>query len=272
MLFEQIESAKQHLSSFCKRNYELGLVLGTGLGAIADEIIADYRIPYNQIPNFPESTVESHAGELIFGTLDGIPVIAMSGRFHYYEGYSTKELSFPIRVLKALGIEKLIISNAAGSTNAEIEAGDIVLIKDHINLHPENPLRGPNDDRLGIRFPDMLNTYNQRMRALCIKAAEDMEIDVKEGVYVGLQGPNLETPAEYRFLNIIGGDLVGMSTIPEVLVARHASMEVLAISVVSNKCFPIEDLTETTLEEVIEVVNKASAKLIRLVRAVLADI
>lgn len=272
MLFEQIESARQHLSAFTKRDYKLGIVLGTGLGAIADEIEVDALVPYNEIPNFPVSTVESHAGELIFGQLDNVPLIAMSGRFHYYEGYSSKELTFPIRVLKALGIEKLIISNAAGSTNADIESGDIVLIKDHINLHPDNPLRGANDDRLGIRFPDMLNTYNKEMRNLCLETAERMGIKLREGVYVGLQGPNLETPAEYRFINIIGGDLVGMSTIPEVLVARHGNMEVLAISVVSNKCFPVEELTETTLEEVIEVVHKASTKLTKLVRAILADI
>ena len=272
MLFEQIESARQHLSIYAKRDYKLGIVLGTGLGAIADEIEVDARVPYNEIPNFPVSTVESHAGELIFGLLDNVPLIAMSGRFHYYEGYSSKELTFPIRVLKALGVEKLIISNAAGSTNAAIDSGDIVLIKDHINLHPDNPLRGANDDRLGIRFPDMLNTYNKGMRNLCLETAERMGIKLKEGVYVGLQGPNLETPAEYRFINIIGGDLVGMSTIPEVLVARHGNMDVLAISVVSNKCFPVEELTETTLEEVIEVVHKASTKLIKLVRAILADI
>ena len=272
MLFEQVEAARKYLSQYCKNEYKIGMVLGTGLGALAEVIEVESSVPYAQIPNFPVSTVESHAGELIFGLLDGVPVIAMSGRFHYYEGYSAKELSFPIRVLKALGVEKLILSNAAGSTNESIDAGDIVVIRDHINLHPDNPLRGMNDERLGIRFPDMLHTYSKRLRVLCKKAAGALDIKIKEGVYVGLQGPNLETPAEYKFINIIGGDLVGMSTIPEVIVARHSEMEVLAISVVSNKCFPIESLTETTLDEVIEVVNKASDKLIKLVRSILADI
>ncbi len=272
MLFEQVEEARKYLSQYCKNEYKIGMVLGTGLGALAELIEVESSVPYAQIPNFPVTTVESHAGELIFGLLDGVPVIAMSGRFHYYEGYSAKELSFPIRVLKALGVEKLILSNAAGSTNEGIDAGDIVVIRDHINLHPDNPLRGMNDERLGIRFPDMLNTYSKRLRMLCMKAAGALDIKIKEGVYVGLQGPNLETPAEYKFINIIGGDLVGMSTIPEVIVARHSEMEVLAISVVSNKCFPIESLTETTLDEVIEVVNKASDKLIKLVRSILADI
>jgi purine-nucleoside phosphorylase len=272
MLFEQIEQARNFLSGQLTETYKLGIVLGTGLGSLAEEIEVTVRIPYSEIPNFPISTVESHAGELIFGKLEGVSIVAMSGRFHYYEGYSAKELTFPIRVLKAIGVETLIISNAAGSTNADIDAGDIVLIKDHINLHPDNPLRGKNDERLGIRFPDMLNTYSPRLRALCKKVGKELELELKEGVYVGLQGPNLETPAEYRFINIIGGDLVGMSTIPEVLVARHSEIEVLAVSVVSNKCYPIEILTETTLEEVIEVVNKASTGLTKLVRAILTDI
>ena len=224
-----------------------------------------HRIPYHEIPHFPVSTVESHAGELLFATLNNVPVIALAGRFHYYEGYSAQELTFPIRVLKSLGVQTLLISNAAGSTRADLEAGDIVLIKDHINLHPDNPLRGRNDDRLGLRFPDMMHAYAPRLRSMAKELGKDLDIELKEGVYVGLQGPNLETPAEYNFINIIGGDLVGMSTVPEVLVARHANMEVLAISVVSNKCFPIESLTETTLEEVIEVVGKASNKLTKLV-------
>lgn len=264
-LFEQIEVAKAFLEPYKADSYTLGIILGTGLGTLTKDMEIHHRIPYHEIPHFPVSTVESHAGELLFATLNNVPVIALAGRFHYYEGYSAQELTFPIRVLKSLGVQTLLISNAAGSTRADLEAGDIVLIKDHINLHPDNPLRGRNDDRLGLRFPDMMHAYAPRLRSMAKELGKDLDIELKEGVYVGLQGPNLETPAEYNFINIIGGDLVGMSTVPEVLVARHANMEVLAISVVSNKCFPIESLTETTLEEVIEVVEKASIKLTKLV-------
>lgn len=264
-LFEQIEIAKAFLEPYKADSCTLGIILGTGLGTLTKDMEIHHRIPYQDIPHFPVSTVESHAGELLFATLNNVPVIALAGRFHYYEGYSAQELTFPIRVLKSLGVQTLVISNAAGSTRADIEAGDLVLIKDHINLHPDNPLRGRNDDRLGLRFPDMMHAYAPRLRSMAKELGKDLDIELKEGVYVGLQGPNLETPAEYNFINIIGGDLVGMSTVPEVLVARHANMEVLAISVVSNKCFPIESLTETTLEEVIEVVEKASNKLTKLV-------
>ena len=264
-LFEQIEVAKAFLEPYKADSYTLGIILGTGLGTLTKDMEIHHRISYQDIPHFPVSTVESHAGELLFATLNNVPVIALAGRFHYYEGYSAQELTFPIRVLKSLGVQTLLISNAAGSTRADLEAGDLVLIKDHINLHPDNPLRGRNDDRLGLRFPDMMHAYAPRLRFMAKELGKDLDIELKEGVYVGLQGPNLETPAEYNFINIIGGDLVGMSTVPEVLVARHANMEVLAISVVSNKCFPIESLTETTLEEVIEVVGKASNKLTKLV-------
>lgn len=264
-LFEQIEVAKAFLEPYKADSCTLGIILGTGLGTLTKDMEIHHRISYQDIPHFPVSTVESHAGELLFATLNNVPVIALAGRFHYYEGYSAQELTFPIRVLKSLGVQTLLISNAAGSTRADLEAGDLVLIKDHINLHPDNPLRGRNDDRLGLRFPDMMHAYAPRLRFMAKELGKDLDIELKEGVYVGLQGPNLETPAEYNFINIIGGDLVGMSTVPEVLVARHANMEVLAISVVSNKCFPIESLTETTLEEVIEVVGKASNKLTKLV-------
>lgn len=264
-LFEQIEIAKAFLEPYKADSCTLGIILGTGLGTLTKDMEIHHRIPYQDIPHFPVSTVESHSGELLFATLNNVPVIALAGRFHYYEGYSAQELTFPIRVLKSLGVQTLVISNAAGSTRADLEAGDLVLINDHINLHPDNPLRGRNDDRLGLRFPDMMHAYAPRLRSMAKELGKDLDIELKEGVYVGLQGPNLETPAEYNFINIIGGDLVGMSTVPEVLVARHANMEVLAISVVSNKCFPIESLTETTLEEVIEVVEKASNKLTKLV-------
>ena len=259
-LYDKIEEAKTFLASYADASCSLGIILGTGLGGLTDKIKIRKQVDYEEIPNFPVSTVESHAGKLIFGSLNGIPVVALSGRFHYYEGYSAKELTFPVRVLKAIGVKTLIVSNAAGGTREDIEAGDLVLIRDHINLHPDNPLRGPNDERLGPRFPDMLNTYSKELRDQAKAVSGELGIEVKEGVYVGLQGPNLETPAEYKYINTIGGDLVGMSTVPEVIVARHSGMEVLALSVVSNKCFPLESITETTIEEVLEVVGKASEK------------
>ena len=233
------------------------------------DIKVEVEIAYKDLPGFLISTVQSHAGKLIFGKLNGKSVVVMAGRFHYYEGYSIQQVTFPIRVMKFLGVEKLIISNVSGSTNAEINAGDIVLVNDHINLQGVNPLRGDNDERLGVRFPDMLKTYDVAMRETAKLIATMKNIEVKEGVYVALQGPNLETPAEYNFLNKVGGDLVGMSTVPEVIVARHSGMRVLVISVVSNKCFPIDQITETTVESVIELAQKAEPKMREIVKDLL---
>ncbi len=271
-LYDKILASVAFIQRRCAWRPSVGIVLGTGLGALADEIEVEARIPYQEIPHFPVSTVESHKGELILGTLAGKKVVAMSGRFHYYEGYSMKEVTFPVRVMKFLGIETIIISNAAGGTSAGIEAGDIVFIEDHINLQPENPLRGENDERLGLRFPDMLGTYDQDLIARAQSIAKQNKIRTHTGTYVGLQGPNLETPAEYRYLNTIGGDVVGMSTVPEVLVARHSGLKIFVLSVVSNKCFPIEEITETTLEEVIAVVGKAEPNATLIVRALLESI
>lgn len=268
-LYDKIQEAVRFIQGTTDLTPSVGIVLGTGLGALAEEIEVAARIAYADIPHFPVSTVESHKGELILGSLSGKKVVAMSGRFHYYEGYSMQELTFPIRVMKFLGIETIMISNAAGSTNAAIEAGDMVFIRDHINLQPENPLRGKNDERLGIRFPDMLETYDKTILAKAEKIAKEKGLTAHTGVYVGLQGPNLETPAEYRYLNTIGGDVVGMSTVPEVLVARHSGLRVFVVSVVSNKCFPIEEITETTLEEVIAVVQSAEPKVAAVVRGLL---
>ncbi|MCB0568966.1 MAG: purine-nucleoside phosphorylase, partial [Phaeodactylibacter sp.] len=212
-------------------------------------------------PHFPVSTVQSHKGKLVFGALAGRPVVAMAGRFHYYEGYTARELTFPVRVLKFLGIERLFISNAAGSTNPAIEAGDIVFIRDHINTQPDNPLRGPNDERLGPRFPDMLHTYDRQLNAMGLEIGRRHGIRCHEGVYLALQGPNLETPAEYRYFHTIGADLVGMSTVPEVLVARHMGLPVMAMSVATNKCYPIEEIRETTVDEVIAVAQSAEPKM-----------
>jgi purine-nucleoside phosphorylase len=265
MLYEQIQAAHQFiLPKIGDFQPELGIVLGTGLGNLTHEMEVLHTIPYREIPHFPISTVESHAGNLVFGLLAGKKVVAMSGRFHYYEGYTMQQVTFPIRVLKALGIKNLIISNAAGSTSPHIKAGDLVFIKDHINLQPENPLRGVNDERLGVRFPDMLPTYRKDWNAAALAIAEAQGTRAHEGVYVALQGPNLETPAEYVYLHRIGGDVVGMSSVPEVLVARHGEIPVFMVSVISNQSYPPEIIKETTLAEVIATVERTEPKLTRL--------
>ncbi len=272
MLFEQIQEAIDFIRSQTDFKPDFGIILGTGLGGLVDEIEITHSISYKDIPHFPESTVESHQGRLIFGHLAQKPIVAMAGRFHYYEGYSMKQVTFPIRVLKFLGVKKLLISNVSGSTNANMYAGDLVFIKDHINLQPENPLRGVNDERLGPRFPDMLKTYDREMIELAVQIAGDHNIRAHEGVYVGLQGPNLETPAEYQYLHRIGGDVVGMSTVPEVIVARHMSLPVFVVSVVSNHCYPPEIIRETTLEAVIELAKIAEPKMRLVVKELLQKI
>jgi len=272
MLYDQIQEAVQFIKTQTTFTPDIGIILGTGLSALSEDIEVECEIPYKDIPYFPESTVQSHKSKLVFGTLSGQKVVAMAGRFHYYEGYTMKQVTFPVRVMKFLGIETILISNASGSTNANIEAGDIVFVKDHINLQPENPLRGVNDERLGPRFPDMLNTYDKELIARGLEVAKAQNIKVHQGVYVGLQGPNLETPAEYNYLHTIGGDLVGMSTVPEVIVARHMDLAVMVISVVSNKCFPIEEITETTVEEVIKVVENSGVNMRILVKNLLKNI
>ena len=272
MLYEKIQEAISFIRLRTDFQPTIGIILGTGLGGLVENITVTEKIRYNDIPNFPTSTVESHSGELIFGELAGKKVVAMSGRVHYYEGYSMKEVTFPVRVLKFLGIETIVISNAAGSTNENIKEGDIVFVKDHINLQPENPLRGYNDERIGPRFPDMKDAYTPELIQFAKKVATEKGIKFHEGVYLGLQGPNLETPAEYNYIHTIGADLVGMSTIPEVLVAKHMDLKIFVISVVSNQCFPIENITQTTIEEVIEVVGKASPKMISIVEGMLGSI
>jgi purine-nucleoside phosphorylase len=272
MLYNQIQEAIAFIRQKTLFQPQFGIVLGTGLGNLTEEIEIECEIDYAVIPHFPVSTVESHKGKLIFGKLGDKKVVAMAGRFHYYEGYSMQQVAFPIRVLKFLGIEKLFISNVSGSTNPDYEAGDIVFLKDHINLQPENPLRGKNDERLGPRFPDMLQTYDKTLNAKGLKIARQNGIRAHEGVYVALQGPNLETPAEYNFINIIGGDLVGMSTVPEVIVAKHMGLSVMVISVVSNKCFPVETITETTLEEVIALAKEVEPKMRLIIRELIKSL
>jgi purine-nucleoside phosphorylase len=269
MLFDQIQESLTYIRSQTTFQPEFGIVLGTGLNALADEIEAELRIPYQDIPHFPVSTVESHVGQLVFGRLEGIPVVAMAGRFHYYEGYSMEQITFPIRVLKYLGIQRLFLSNAAGSVNQHIYAGDLVFIRDHINLHAENPLRGPNDERLGPRFPDMLHAYDRELNRKALEIATRQGIRAHEGVYLGLQGPNLETPAEYNFAHIVGADVVGMSTIPEVLAARHMGLPIFVASVATNRCYPIEEIKPTTLDDVIRVARGAEPRMSFIVKALL---
>lgn len=272
MLYDQLQEALAFLREQIDFQPRYGIILGTGLGNLTTEIEVVAAIPYQDIPHFPVSTVESHKGQLVFGLLEQVPIVAMAGRFHYYEGYSMKEVTFPVRVLKLLGIDLLVISNAAGGTHPDYEAGDIVFVRDHINLQPENPLRGANDERLGVRFPDMLTTYDRTLNAKASAIAKTNNIRAHEGVYLGLQGPNLETPAEYQFIHRIGGDLVGMSTVPEVLVARHMGLAVFVLSVVTNKCYPLDAIRETTLEEVIATASSAEPKMRLIVKTLLKDL
>ncbi len=261
MLYEQIQAAAAFLRTKTDFQPKVGIILGTGLSGLANEIEVVEAIDYQAIPHFSTSTVKGHAGKLIFGKLAGANVVAMAGRFHFYEGYTMQQVTFPVRVMKALGVDTLMVSNAAGSVNAEIEAGDLVFIRDHINLHPDNPLRGSNDERLGVRFPDMLHAYDPALLDLASDIAQANGIRSHRGVYVALQGPNLETPAEYEFMHRIGADVVGMSTVPEVLVARHAGMRVFAVSVVSNKSYPISAIQGTSHDEILAAVGRASARL-----------
>lgn len=254
---ESVEYLQQQIGDL---KPEIGIVLGTGLGGLVDDIEVLHRISYTAIPNFPISTLEFHSGKLIFGTLKGKSVVAMQGRLHYYEGYSMQQLTFPIRVLKMLGIRYLFVSNAAGSLNPAFKKGDLMIINDHINLQPESPLRGVNDSVLGPRFPDMSEPYSRKLIASGLTIAAELNITCHQGVYVAVSGPNLETKAEYKYLRLIGGDAVGMSTVPEVIVANHMKLPVFAISVLTDEGFP-EDLQPVSLEEIIETAAQAEPNL-----------
>ena len=233
-----VDEATQYVAGRCDLRPETALILGTGLGMLADEIDSVEAICYDDIPNFPVSTVESHHGRLLFGQLAGVPVVAMQGRFHLYEGYSAREVTLPVRVLAALGVKRIFISNAAGGMNPHFRRGDLMLVTDHINLQYDNPLVGHNVEDWGPRFPDMSAPYDPDLQEVAHSVALSLGIRLNEGVYVAVTGPNLETRAEYRFLRLIGADAVGMSTVPEVIVARHAGLDVLAISVITDECFP----------------------------------
>jgi purine-nucleoside phosphorylase len=264
---ERIERAAALVRARWPHRPAAAVILGTGLGALASAIGRPTVIDYPDIPDFPVSTVESHAGRLLCGTLAGRHVIAMQGRFHRYEGYSLQQVTFPVRVLRALGAEVLIVSNACGVVRADWSAGDLMLIDDHINLLGDNPLIGPNDDRLGPRFPDMSAPYDERLRAAARAVAKKHGITLREGVYAAVPGPNLETRAEYRMIREIGGDVVGMSTVPEVIVAVHAGMRVLGFSIITDSAVP-ETLQPTTLEQIIAAAKRAEPALSRLVQGV----
>ena len=266
--YDKIQEAKSQVSSRWHEEAEVGIVLGTGLGGLAEAIEADVIIPYEKLPHFPISTVESHAGRLILGRLEGKKVVAMQGRFHYYEGYSAREITFPIRVLRALGASTLIVSNACGGLNPQFRAGDVMLIEDHINLQGVNPLIGRNDERLGIRFPDMSEPYSKELLTLARRAALDAGVHAQQGVYVAVAGPKLETRAEYRFLRLIGADAVGMSTVPEVIAAIHGGMRVLGVSVVTDMGLP-DALEPAELSRILKNAADAEPKMNAIIRGVL---
>ncbi|HET7629196.1 MAG TPA: purine-nucleoside phosphorylase [Bacillales bacterium] len=245
----------------------VGLILGSGLGDLADEIEHAVELDYADIPHFPVSTVEGHASRLVIGELLGVNVVAMKGRFHYYEGYSMKEVTFPVRVMKGLGIEKLIVTNACGGINPAFQAGDLMIINDHLNLTGDNPLIGPNEEELGPRFPDMSRAYNRDLIALAQRKAEQLGISVQKGVYAGISGPSFMTKAELKMLRTLGADAVGMSTVPEVIVANHAGLDVLGISCVTDMAIP-EQLEPLTHDQVVATAARTKPKFIRLVKAI----
>ncbi len=268
-LLRQVRSAAEAIRARSRLEPRVAIILGTGLGALAEEIEAETVIPYEEIPGFPEPTVESHSGRLLLGHLSGQPVVAMQGRFHRYEGYSMPQVSFPVRVMRDLGAEILVVSNACGGMDPLWDVGDLMLIADHINLLGDNPLIGPNLDELGPRFPDMSEPYDLGLQRLALDVARDEKITLRRGIYVAVPGPNLETRAEYRFLRMIGADVVGMSTVPEVIVAVHGGMKVLGVSIITDSCLP-DALKPASVEEIIRVASQAEPQLTSLIKNVVA--
>jgi len=264
MLYDRIQDAAGVVRRAAKPTPDVGIILGTGLGGLADQIAVEASIPYEQIPGFPLSTVESHAGRLLLGRLGDRPVVAMQGRFHRYEGYGLAEVTFPVRVMHALGAGILVVSNACGGMHPLWSPGDLVLLSDHINLLGDNPLIGANDERLGSRFPDMSDPYDGELRKLVREVARELGILLREGVYVAVPGPNLETRAEYRMLRTMGADVVGMSTVPEVIVAAHAGMRTVGISIITDQCLP-DALESANIDRIIETARRAEPSLTRLI-------
>jgi len=270
-MLEKIKATATFINEKIKRSIDAGIILGSGLGGLVREIEIELEIPYSEIPDFPVSTVEGHSGKLIIGKLAGKTVLAMQGRFHYYEGYSMKEVTFPVRVMKLMGINTLFVSNASGGLNPTYSVGDVVIISDHINFFPEHPLRGTNINELGTRFPDMSKSYDPYLRNKAKAIALKNGIAVKEGVYVGVSGPTFETPAEYLMFRNLGADVVGMSTVPEVIVARHMDMTVFGISIVTDSGVPGQ-IVETSHEEVQEVAMKAEPHMTLILKELIAGL
>lgn len=267
-MLKKIQETAAFIKAKIKVTPEIGIILGTGLGGLINEIDVQVAIPYKDIPNFPVSTVEGHAGQLIFGRLGGRNIVAMQGRFHYYEGYTMREVTFPIRVMKLLGIKLLVLSNASGGLNPTFEVGDLMIITDHINLMPANPLIGENFDELGPRFPDMSEAYDKEIIRKAMKIVGDNKLHARTGVYAGVSGPTFETPAEYNYIRIIGADAVGMSTVPEVIVARHMGLTCFAVSVISDLGVHGK-IVEITHKEVINAASIAEPRMTLLIRELL---
>lgn len=264
-MFEKVQQTVNYIKERTSFAPEFGVILGSGLGGFVYDIEIEHKIPYNQIPNFPTSTVEGHKGNLIFGKIGGKNVMAMQGRFHYYEGYSMQEVTFPVRVMKYLGIQTLIVSNASGGVNTDYKVGDIVIIYDHINMFPEHPLRGKNDERFGPRFVNMGEPYNRKLITHAKEIAKKQNIEVKNGIYYGLQGPTFETLAEYDMVRAVGADCVGMSTVPEVIVARHMNLDCFGISIISDMGTE-EEMDKISHEEVLKAVKKAEPDARKLIK------
>lgn len=267
MMQDFVRTSAEYLQSKIKVKPRVGLILGSGLGVLVEEIENKIVVPYEEIPHFPTSTVQGHAGQLVFGDLNGVQVVAMQGRFHFYEGYEMSKVTFPVRVMKALGIEKVVVTNAAGGVNTSYKPGDLMLISDHINFMGTNPLIGPNEDEFGTRFPDMSEAYSKALRQKAKKAGESLGNTLQEGVYLAVTGPSYETPAEIRMMRTVGADAVGMSTVPEVIVARHAELDVLGISCITNMAAGILD-QPLNHEEVIETTEKVKSNFLGLVKEI----
>lgn len=270
-LYERIQESADYIKSKTDLTPSIGLILGSGLGILADEIENPIKIKYDHIPNFPVSTVEGHEGQLVIGNLQGKTVVAMQGRFHYYEGYSMEMITFPVRVMKALGVETIFVTNAAGGANVDFKPGDLMIITDHINLSGNNPLIGANDNRIGTRFPDMSSAYTKEYIELAKKCAEKLNIKVQEGVYAFFSGPTYETPAEVRMARILGADAVGMSTVPEVIVASHSKLKVVGLSCITNMAAGILD-QPLNHEEVIETTQKVKEEFLSLVKTIVKEL
>ncbi|MFZ1292559.1 MAG: purine-nucleoside phosphorylase [Melioribacteraceae bacterium] len=267
-LLPKINETLTELRKYSSKEYPIGIILGTGLGGLVNEINIEHIIDYDKIPHFPLSTVESHSGKLILGSINGKNVVAMQGRFHYYEGYSMQQITYPVRIMKFLGVKTLLVSNACGGMNPIYKKGDIMIMNDHINLLGDNPLIGKNEDSLGPRFPDMSEPYDRNLIELAEKIALENGIKVQKGVYVAVAGPNLETKAEYRFLRATGADVVGMSTIPENIVANHMGIKVLGISIITDECFP-DSLKQVNVQEIIETAMNAEPKMTKILKEVI---